>query len=663
MKDLLVTREIFWNIPGWAIALMYLLFLLAMGVFTYGLVSRVRLWRRGVASPSTLSWPTRSRQLLRYAIQQAVIWKSPLAGLSHFGVFWGFIVLVIGTCVVMIEDYGTKILGDKPLIFHGRFYLSLSFFLEIFGLLLIAGLCIALLRRRVERQYRPLARPVDAAIIWALLGLGITGFLLEGLRIAGTHGGVDGNPLEMWSFVGWSLGAAFGAMSEEALRAGHLSMWLLHMVLAMVFIAAIPFCKLRHIFYAPLNITLANSRHSGTYTGVCLEEVEQTGRYGAGKVTDFTWRQLLSFDACTECGRCQTLCPAHATGKPLSPMKLIRDIASVADGIRKLQGETITAETLWACTSCGACVAECPVQIDQLGAIVDMRRALVGEGEIRGSGQHALRSLAAVGNPWGFPQEKRFEWANGLHVPTVEEVPEFDVLFWVGCAGSYDRDSQGVSRAVVKILRAANIRFAVLGNKERCTGDPARRIGDEFIFRELASVNIESLDGARAKRIVTACPHCFNTMRNEYADLGGHYRILHHSQLIAELLRSGRLVANGRALGSVAYHDACYLGRHNGEYEAPRSVLRATGARLPRELVQSREQGFCCGGGGGRNWMEESIGTRINRARWKQLKTQRTDVVAVACPFCKTMLSDAAKATDDPTPVEDVAELWAKELD
>ena len=391
--------------------------------------------------------------------------------------------------------------------------------------------------------------------------------------------------------------------------------------------------------------------------------MEQTGRYGAGKVTDFTWRQLLSFDACTECGRCQTVCPAHTTSKPLSPMKLVCDIASVASGIQKLQGETITAETLWACTSCGACVAECPVQIDPLDAIVDMRRALVGEGEIRGSSQHALRSLAAVGNPWGFPKEKRFEWANGLHVPTVEEVSKFDVLFWVGCAGSYDRESQGISRALVKILRASDVRFAVLGDKERCTGDPARRIGDEFIYRELASVNIESLNGAEVKQIVTACPHCFNTMRNEYPNLGGHYQVLHHSQLIAELVQSGRLQARGQALGSVAYHDACYLGRHNGEYEAPRSVVRATGARLPTELVQSREKGFCCGGGGGRSWMEESIGTRVNRARWKQLKTQRSDVVAVACPFCKTMLSDAAKATDDPTPVEDIAELWAKELD
>ena len=638
---------------------MYCLFVLAMVIFTYGVVSRVRSWRRGAGSPSTLSWRARARQLLTHVIRQVIIWRSVAAGHSHAGIFWGFIALLVGTAIVAVEDYGSKILAVEPWFFFGNCYLSVSFLLEVFGIIFILGLFVALLRRRLDTTYRPLARPVDAAILWALLAIGITGFLLEGLRIAGTEGRMAVDAFEQWSFVGWGLAAVLAPLSEANLRAGHLALWLLHMALTMFFIAALPYCKLRHMLFSPLNVALANPRQSGTYTGVAMEEVEETGRYGAVDATDFSWRQLLSFDACTECARCQTVCPAHATGKPLSPMKVVRDIASAAGRGRKLHGEAITADTLWACTSCGACVAECPAQLDQLRAIVDLRRALVGEGEIRGSGQHALRSVAATGNPWGFPQEQRLAWADGLDVPKVGDVPDMEVLFWVGCAGSYDRSNQRVSRAMVKIFQAARLRFAVLGAKERCTGDPARRIGDEFTYQELASANIATLDAAAVKRIVTACPHCFNTLRNEYPDLGGH-----HSQFIAELIRSGRLSTPARDLGNVTYHDACYLGRHNGEYEAPRDVLEAAGGegRL-REAAQSRRRGFCCGGGGGRMWMEESSGSRINKERWEQLTRLHVDKVAVACPFCRTMLSDAAAAENSSIPVADIAELVAEGLD
>ena len=323
-----VTREIYWNVPDWAIALMYMLFAFAIGVFAYGVGSRVRLWRQGAASPSQLSWRRRARQLLTHAIQQVVIWRSPAAGLSHFAMFWSFIVLLIGTCIVAIEDYGTKIFGVKPLIFHGWFYLSVSFVLQVSGILFILGLCMVLFRSHLDRTYRPLRQPIDLVIIWTLLVIGITGFLLEGLRIAGAGGGMAVNSFEKWSFLGWLLGALFATMSEYSLRAGHLSLWLLHMGLTMFFIAALPYCKLRHILFSPLNIALANPRQSGTYVGVSMEEVEETGRYGAARITDFSWRQLLSFDACTLCARCQTVCPAHATGKPLSPMRVVRNIAS-----------------------------------------------------------------------------------------------------------------------------------------------------------------------------------------------------------------------------------------------------------------------------------------------------------------------------------------------
>lgn len=641
---------------------MYALFVVALGFLVFGAWQRVKIWRRGITgTPRSGGGALRRalRRVLRHVFQQVIIWRSFTAGLSHFSIFWGFIVLFIGTCIVAVEDYGTWLLGVDQLIFHGTFYLVVSCALEIFGVLFVGGLVVAMIRRQTDKRFPPLARPIDAGILWLFLALGVTGFLIEGLRIAAT--GMASHEFEKWSFVGWGLALTVSGANEATLCSWHLALWIFHMVGSMVFIAAIPYCKLRHILFAPLNIALSEPRQAGAYVGVSLEEVEETGKYGVAAVEDFTRRQLMSFDACTQCGRCQTVCPAHSTGKPLSPMRVVLDIAETAGQTRKLHGETISADVLWACTSCGACVEECPVAIDQLGAIVDMRRSLVGEGEIRGSEQAALRSVASSGNPWGLPQDERAAWADELEVPTVDDEASPEVLLWVGCAGSYDRRSQKVTRALVEILKAAGVSFAILGKKERCTGDPARRLGDEFTFLELAEANVETLNALEFQRVVTACPHCFNTIRNEYPQLGGDYEVLHHTQLIQELLESGRLKVDAEDVGAVSYHDPCYLGRQNREFDAPRVALDATGASL-QEPEQSKEKGFCCGAGGGRMWMEEDVGQRVNLTRWKQLTVLQPKSVAVGCPFCMTMMSDAAAAEDSSIAVEDVAELVARSL-
>ncbi len=657
-------REILWTVPAWATVLMYALYVVAAAVLVRGIWSRVRIWRRGRRNGETRPAGDALRALMRHAVAQVRIWRSPAAGLSHFGIFWGFIVLFIGTCIVAVEEWTTRLFGLDQFIFHGWFYISVSCALEVFGLLFIGGLVLAMIRRRADPRFRPLARPVDAAILWLFLALGVTGFAVEGLRIAGAAGGMEANDFERWSFVGWGIASLVDGLGEGVLRGAHLSLWLVHMVMSMAFIAIIPYCKLRHIFFSPLNVAVSAPRRPGALAGVSMEEVEETGKYGVASPGDFTWRQLVSFDACTECARCQNACPAHATGKPLSPMRVVLDVASCAANGRELHGETIAPEVLWSCTTCGACVAECPVAIDQLGAIIDMRRHLVGEGQIRGSEQKALRSIAAASNPWGLPQEERSAWADGLDVPTIDEEPDAEVLFWVGCAGSYDARNQKVSRALVEVLRAAGVRFAVLGARERCTGDPARRMGDEFTYSELATANIETLRAAKPKRIVTACPHCFNTIRNEYPALGGDFEVVHHSQLIAELIRDGLIPRDGAATTSrrVVFHDPCYLARHNGESDAPRDVLRASGARL-EEPARARENGFCCGAGGGRMWMEEDIGERVNAARWRELSVVQPDVVAVSCPFCMTMMTDAAGAEDSAVSVEDIAEVLARELE
>ncbi len=680
-----ITREIFWNVPAWAHVLMYVLFVVAVSVCAYRLRLNIRSWRRGRRSGV---WPRPGvvlRRLLKHAVLQVKIWRSPAAGISHACIFWGFIVLFIGTCIVAVEDYGSRMLGVEQLFFYGNFYLVVSCALEVFGVAFLYGLALALARRRAPRRSRPLSRGVDHAILWLFMVIGVTGFLQEGLRIAGTEGEVQSIDFERWSFIGWSLARLFSSVDHAVVLFAHQTVWVVHMVLSMGFIAMIPYCKLRHILVAPLQVALAEPRPIGKLTAVSMEEVEQTGKYGVTEVGDFKAAQLFSFDACTECARCQNVCPAFVTDKPLSPMRVVLDIARLAEvtdaspaegasggsspaaGDRgeksapALHGETIDAEVLWSCTTCGACVYECPVMIDQLEAIVDMRRSLVGEGEIRGSAQTALRSIASAGNPWGMPQDERLAWAGDLKVPTLDDEPRPELLFWVGCAGSYDRRSQKVTRAMVKILRAAGVRFAVLGKKERCTGDPARRLGDEFTFSELASGNVETLKAAGIQKVMTTCPHCFNSFKNEYPELGGTYETIHHTQLIEELLAAGKIQLDGTDRRKIAYHDPCYLGRQNGVYEAPRQAMKAAGAEV-LDPEQSRDRGFCCGAGGGRMWMEETVGARINSTRFEQLEVLEPEVIGVACPFCMTMMTDAAAEKDSSIEVKDVAEVVAEQL-
>ncbi len=650
---------------------MYVSFVLAAFVCVYGLFERARNWKKG--RPSSYSPKPRdiARRFWRHVVLQLKLWRSRSGGLSHACLFWGFIVLFIGTCIVAVEEYGSKLLGREHLIFTGAFYLAVSFALEVFGLAFLFGLVLAMIRRRSDPRFRPLKRRVDSAILWLFLVIGVTGFVVEGLRIAGANGGMETNDFETWSFVGWTLALGFSSLSDSAISVLHLVLWLGHMILSMAFIAMIPYCKLRHIFFAPLHVSLDEERPAGTtgkYRGVSLEEVEETGKYGVSSPVDFTRSQLRSFDACTECARCQSVCPAHTTAKPLSPMKVVGDIAAsffaagdpdVDPAEISLDGDEISADVLWSCTSCGACVTECPVHIDQLGAIVDLRRHLVGEGEIRGSEQTALRSVAASGNPWGMPQEDRMEWAEGLDVPTIDREPEPEVLFWIGCAGSYDRRAQKVTRAMVKILRAAEVKFAVLGKAEKCTGDPARRLGDEFTYLEVAQENVEMLNAAEVRRIVTTCPHCMNSLGNEYPDLGGTYEVVHHTKYIEELIAAGRVeVPKLETTQAITFHDPCYLGRHNGVVDEPRRVLEASGAEV-RDHEQSKDKGFCCGAGGGRMWMEEDIGTRVNEERFRQLESTGAKKVAVGCPFCMTMMRDAAAAKESDIVVEDVAEIVA----
>jgi Fe-S oxidoreductase/nitrate reductase gamma subunit len=659
MQD--ITREIFWNIGPVTKVSMYVLAAVATGVAGYGFYRHWRFWRRGKAPAKWKLAPL--GQIARHVLLQVRIARIPIAWLSHMAIFYGFIVLFIGTVIVALEDYG--IFGLVGISWTGRFYTSSSFLLDLFGLGFVVALPVAMARRGGLTRVRPSSKPIDAAILWLLLVIGVTGFVTEALRIAHNFPPFEQNV----SFVAWIMARGFERLgiAGESVRPWHLASWWLHMVTALGFLALIPYTKMLHVLVAPAQIAVAEPRNSGHLRSISMEEVEETGRVGASEIPDFTQQQLLSFDACTQCRRCESACPAWNTNKPLSPMKVVLDIAMNGHREGSLHGDVISAETLWSCTTCGACVHNCPVLIDQMGAIIDMRRYLVGEGQVVGSSQQALRTIAARGNPWGLPPDERDAWAAGLDVPRIEDNPTPDVLLWVGCAGSYDRRNQQVTRSLVKILKAAGVNYSILGKSETCTGDPARRLGDDFTFQAQAETNVATLNELGVKRIVTQCAHCFNTLANEYPDFGGKYEVTHHTAFIQELIDGGKVkltsdAPSGENAGPDAFHDPCYLSRHNDGSAPPRADLAATG--LP--IVEPEATGcntFCCGAGGGRMWMEEDIDKRVNLARWDQLKATGAKQVAVGCPFCMTMLDDAAKQdAESGVTVHDVAELVAARL-
>jgi Fe-S oxidoreductase len=406
-------------------------------------------------------------------------------------------------------------------------------------------------------------------------------------------------------------------------------------------------------------------------TPVSLADVEATGQIGVARLADFSRRQLVELDACVSCGRCEDNCPAFEAGKPLSPRNVVQDLVAAlnADEIQaNLHGETIAAETLWSCTTCGACTDVCPLGISPMRMIIDMRRYLIGEGALRGSPAIALQKTDRAGNPWGLSPAERFAWADGLDVPLVSKHADFEVLYWVGCAAAYDRRVQKVARSFVRLLQTAGVNFAVLGPEERCTGESARRMGDELLFQQLAATNVETLARRNVRRIVAHCPHCVNSLRNDYPSVGGNYEVMHHSQLLAELVEQGRLVATATgaaaaAATAITYHDPCYLARANGVTEEPRAVLSAVasaGCQLPVvELPRNRRQTSCCGGGGGRMWFDDAPAQRVGQARVREIAESGADSVAVSCPFCLIMLGDGLAVQKPDMRVRDIAEVLA----
>lgn len=633
----------------------------------------------------------RIRKLMIVGFGQSKLLREPLAGVMHFVIFWGFVIVSIGTLEMILSG----MIPGASLAFLGPLYGPLLFLEDLFAVLVIVAVALALWRRLVTKPKRlmsvethPRHGKIDALFILALiLVLMVTLlFMYAPAGVPGDHG----HSAHSWMIFASMLGGALSGAGMSASAIGTLAdvSWWVHYVVVLFFLNYLPFSKHLHVITSLPNVYLSNVGAKSVVGKMDFED-EEAETFGALDVEHLTWKQLFDSYTCTECGRCTDACPANITGKKLSPRKIITDTrmrlmekapvalleksgaevdeAGQAILEKNLVRDYISEEELFACTSCRACEQECPVEIEHLSSIIELRRGLVlTEGSLPEEAQLALRNLETQGSPWGFGPDDRKDWAEGLdNVRFLDGDTKPEWLLWVGCAGSFDDRAKKITRSLAGILDKAGLDWGTLGPSEGCTGDPARRMGNEYLAQELIQQNVETLREHAVKKICTACPHCFNTLKNEYSQFGGEYEVVHHTELIDQLITDGKIAPKKKdGIKRAAFHDSCYLGRYNEVYEAPRNALRATGLEL-EEMDRNRSRGLCCGAGGGRMWMEETEGKRINIERTEEALAKNPQVIATACPFCMTMLSDGVKSKDavDRVEVKDVAEVVYESLD
>jgi Fe-S oxidoreductase len=676
---------------------------LAFALFGRTMHAMVRAARRGGADPRPRldQLPGRLASVLIYFFgQKKVAEEGPqhLTSKHHLLIFWGFLVITIGTAELLIN--GLVPAFDLGVVLPDPLYVGLRSLIDLLNAVVLVMVLWALFRRIVIRP-RLIPMNLDAGLILGGIGsLMVSHFLYHGFHGAAVLAG--GAALEAGSPVSGVLARALLPIEPSSAALGASAAFWLHTGIVLTFLNYLPYSKHIHLLGALPNIFLRNL--SARKLDLPKLDLEDENQWGVGRFEQFSWKSLVDTYACTECARCTNYCPAYNTGKNLSPMQLIHDLryemidrdalyaerdglksrmdgtaghdreelaARLADVEKRIEtmppmvGGRITDDTLWACTTCGACHEVCPVFIEHPLKIIQMRQNLVlAQERVPAELGRAFRNIERQSNPWGISNEKRMDWADGLEVPTIEENPKPDYILWVGCAGAFDNRIVKQTRAMVKLLDAAGVSYAVLGHSEACTGDPARRAGNEMLFQMQAEANVETLNATGVTRVVTSCPHCLHTLRHDYPQFGGNYEVVHHTQLLAHLVAEGKLVPEKQVARSVTYHDSCYLGRWNGEFEAPRAILASMD--LPRGVAEPerrKKHGFCCGAGGARMFMEEDS-PRVNQNRTDELLATGADAIAVACPFCNIMITDGVKArdADEKVVVRDVAELLADSL-
>ena len=646
--------------------ILLLLTLLGFGALAWRTVLLVRLLRLGRPKVAIdHPWRHLRDELVIYLGQRKLLTRPYyVRGITHAFIFWGFLVITYGSADLLLR-------GIAGLSLPGTTSGLYAWTLDLFAVLVLSSVAIALFRRAVLRPaHMHIAR--EGYVI-----LGLIGFLMLSLLVF-EHAGIAAGVLEPGATrppLAGALPSLFGTSSASVFAYA----WWAHVGTVLAFAAYLPRTKHLHIVTTLPNVGFRKQTPRGQLS--LIEDIENKETFGAATIREFSWKSLLDSYTCTECGRCSDNCPALATGKPLDPQKIVLDIRDqlLREGPKHLAGSVTEPippshwveskpEEVWACTTCAACVEACPVTIEHIDKIVDMRRHLaLMEGAVPPEAQRAMTNIERAGNPWGEPRESRAAWAEGLAVPTLAEKPDAEYVYFVGCAASYDRRNQRVAKALAAILKAAGVSFAILGKAETCNGDPARRLGNEYLFQLQAQQNIEAFAAVGVRKVITSCPHCFNTIANEYPQLGGNYEVVHALPLVQKLIDEKRIVLTGDAKDVVAYHDPCYLGRHNGIYDEPRAVLDAIPGVERKEIAPyHRERGFCCGAGGGRMWMEEKMGQRVNHRRIEQLTMAKTGATKVAsgCPFCLIMLEEGtgAKGISEQVKPVDVLELVAARL-
>ncbi len=678
-SDSEIHRTVFGNIPTAIKVAFYTLMpvLIIWGAWEFS--KRVKNWGRG--TPDNRATTTKNvekrAKSLRAGLYMKTLMREPAAGIMHSMIYFSFIILLGVTTTLEIDHQ----LPEDLKFLHGGVYKGYAAVGDIAGAMLLVGTTWAIIRRFGPRAMRPYririkSKPEHAIILATFFLIAVTGFGAEAFRIA-----LEDSPdYEKWSVVGYPLAQLVDGMGN--LSGWHQAWWIAHVASFMGFLVILPTTMLRHIFTSPLNMYLSDrDRPKGAMKPMPNLMETELESFGASTIEDFTWKQLLDTDACTMCGRCTSVCPAHATGKPLDPREIVLKTGEVMARTGDPQVspplgvdaeitvpanwmfDRVSNDELWSCTSCKACDEICPVNIEILDKILDMRRyKSLMESDFPSELGNAYRGMENSGNPWGMSQSERADWADGIEGIEIldgGDPLQSEYLYWVGCAGSFDDKNKKVTQAMAKLLRRAGIEVSVLGPAENCTGDPARRSGNEYIFQMLAMQNIETLDGMGVKKIITQCPHCFNTLANEYPQLGGNYEVIHHTQLLEALIEDGSLDMSQASLSErIVYHDSCYLGRHNDVYMAPRKVIGSLAGVEIVEAPRNGTKGMCCGAGGARMFMEEDIGLKVNDVRALELVETGASRVATACPFCYIMMDDGVKAAgkeEDEVKVADLA--------
>jgi Fe-S oxidoreductase len=646
-----------------AIALTVVL-VIAVTLFSRRAVLLYRLVRLGRPAKRFDDIPGRVRAEAVVVIGQSKLLQRLLPGLMHAAIFWGFMVLLPTILVAMIgivDEHATL-----PWLGEQGWYALL---VDVFAFLVLAGVITAFVIRKVQKPPRFVGSHLgeaDLILLW-IAGIVVTLFLWHASRIALGLNEYHAAWAPISSLLALTLDGALTSVVERA------AVWA-HVLLILSFLVYLPYSKHLHIFLAAVNVFFGRTRSRGRLEPVDFEAPAEEVRFGSATVADMSWKQMVDTLSCTECGRCQDVCPAYNTGKELSPKLLIMALRDqvLADGpkvlasrdakLQPLVPNAVTDNVVWDCVTCGACVRECPVGIEHIDHIVDLRRNLVMvESRFPEEAGSMLRDIDRASNPWGRAQGDRAQWAQGLDVRVLQpgEAPP-DVLFWVGCAPSFDERAKKSAISTAKLLKEAGVDFAILGPRETCTGDPARRMGDEYTFQKQAQQNVATLNAAKVTRIITTCPHCFNTIGSEYPDFGGHFDVIHHTEFLAGLVREGKLkpMAGER---KITYHDSCYLARHNDVIDEPRELVAASGQAI--EMPRNKERTFCCGAGGARMFMEEKRGRPINEERVREAAGTGADTLAVACPFCTVMLDDGVRETGSKLQVIDLASLLSEAVE